>query len=129
MSDAERSPVIKRAETGEEFMQHMEAGGNKIRGLALVSLVVAFLLVVSYVLELALPFTTNTRVVEVNLADPSLMVVEVFLIALGVAWLYLGFREYRFTTRLRKQIKEIRKLEQEIMAKAGLPEDERVSGA
>ncbi len=124
MSEDERSPAVSSLEVEEEFMQHVEAGGNKIRTLAIVSFAVAFLLVASYIIELLLPLTSSTKVVEVNLADPSLMALEVFLILLGMAWLYLGFREYQFTTRLRKQVKEVRMLQREVLKKAGFTDEE-----
>jgi hypothetical protein len=124
MSEDERSPGVMKIETADDFMQHIEAGGNKIRVLAVTSVVVAILLIAAYILQLLLPFTTNTKVVEVNLADPSLMALELFLVALGAAWLYLGFREYQFTTRLRKQVKEVRTLQREVLKKAGFTDDE-----
>lgn len=123
MSEDERPPGVLALEATEDFMQHVETGSAKIRVLAVTSVIVAALLVVSYAYELLLPFATGTKIVEVNLADPTLMALEVFLTLLALAWLYLGFREYLFTARLNKQIREIRRLEHEILQKAGLPEE------
>jgi len=39
------------------------------------------------------PFTTGTKTVTVNLLDPTLLALEVVLILVTFAWLYVGGRE------------------------------------
>jgi len=112
-----------RIEAHEEFVQHIENGSSKIRALSLMTIAVAALLAVSYVYQLALPLITGTMIVQINLADPSLMATEIVLVVLALAWLYVGLRDYLFTQRLTKQIKEARRLEGEIMKKYGLNEE------
>ncbi len=122
MSKDERPPSVRAIEVREEFIQHVEAGSSKIRVISVVSIIVAALLAVSYAYQLSLPIATGTRYVQVDLANPSLVALQIFLFALVIAWLFVGTREYLFTRRLTKQIKEIRQLEHDLISGSGLSE-------
>jgi len=58
--------------------------------------------------------------VTVNLADQVQLAVELAELVLVVAWLYVGISDYRFTTRLTAQVREVRTAEAELMKKYGL---------
>jgi uncharacterized membrane protein YedE/YeeE len=119
----DRSPSAMNIETHEEFVQHIERGSTKIRVLSLTTMVVAVLLVASYAYQIALPLVSGTTTVDVNLADPTLMATEAVLLALALVWLYVAARDYSFTRRLTKQIREARRLESELIRKYGLREE------
>ena len=101
-------------EAHEEFIQHIEMGSRKLRSLALTTLVVAVLLAAGYFDQIITPFITGQRFVEVDLLDPLLFVFEVLLLALTIAWMYVGAVNYLFYTRLGRSIKQIRALEEEL---------------
>jgi len=103
----------------EEFVQHIESGQRRIRALSLVTIAVAFLLLASYFAQVLTPFTTGTKVVTVNLLNPGLLALELVLILVTFAWLYVGVVNYLFASRLGKQIKEARGKEKEIEKKIG----------
>ncbi len=118
MSEEGIAPVVKAIELREEFIQHVEYGSTRIRILSVTSVVVAAILVVSYVYQMVVtPFILHVESVTVNLVDPLLIGTEVFLTALAALWLVLGITEYRFTSRMFKAIKEIRKEEKKIEEK------------
>lgn len=102
-----------QVEIHEEFIQHVEDGSSKMRLLSGLGSVVAVLLILSYVTQLALPLA-GTMSVTVSLTDPILIVTEAAVLILAVAWLYVGVRDYRFATGLARQIKVARALEAEI---------------
>ncbi len=106
-------------EAHEEFVQHIESGQARIRVLSVITMIVAFLLLASYFDQVLTPFTTGTKVVTVNLLDPTLLALEVVLIAVTFAWLYVGVVNYLFASRLGRQIKEARLKEKEIESKLG----------
>jgi hypothetical protein len=103
----------------EEFVQHIEGGQARIRALSIITMIVAFLLLASYFDQVLTPFTTGTKVVTVNLLDPTLLALEVVLILVTFAWLYVGVVNYLFASRLGRQIKEARATEKEIERKLG----------
>jgi hypothetical protein len=103
----------------EEFVQHIESGQARIRALSIITIVVAFLLLASYFDQVLTPFTTGTKVVTVDLLDPTLIALEVLLIIVTFAWLYVGVVNYLFASRLGRQIKEARTKEKEIESKLG----------
>lgn len=105
----------------EEFVQHIESGQARIRVLSLVTIVVAFILLASYFDQVLTPFTTGTKVVTVNLLDPTLLALELILIAVTFAWLYVGVVNYLFASRLGRQIKEAHAKEKEIEGRLGQP--------
>lgn len=98
----------------EEFVQHIESGQARIRVLSIITIVVAFLLLASYFAQVLTPFTTGTKTVTVNLLSPTLLALEVVLIMVTFAWLYVGVVNYLFASRLGRQIKEARGKEKEI---------------
>ncbi len=110
----EKSPAAAIIEAHEEFIQHIERGSSKIRGLSLVTIVVAAALFVSYAYQLLLPYAGGVTSVTVNLVDPVLQGAELALVALTLVWLYVGVRDYLFTKRMAKAIKEARTLEKDI---------------
>ncbi len=101
-------------EAHEEFIQQIENGSSKIRALSSITIVVTLLLIASFLIQLALPYFSGTTTVAVNLADPALQAAELLLIALAAVWLYVGVRDYLFTRRMTKAIKQIRDLEREL---------------
>ena len=109
--DSQRQSIL---EAHEEFIQHIENGSSKIRTLSVTTLVVAVLLVASYLYQLVLPYTTNTTTVTVNLLDPTLQVTEIVVLVIALAWLYVALRDYLFTTKLTRAIADIRRQEMEI---------------
>jgi len=111
----EKEPSEKSIiEIHEEFLQRVEAGSSKIRALSAVTIVVAGLLAVSYVYQVASAYLTPTTTVTVNLKDPVLVIFEVALTALALAWFYVGVRDYRFVSGLSKSISRARALEKGI---------------
>jgi hypothetical protein len=109
----EGSSMPSQVEIHEEFIQHVEDGSRKMRWLSGVSAVVALLLAVSYVSQLVLPLT-GTSTVTVNLLDPTLIATELVVLALALVWIFLGLRNYRFTTNLSKQVAAARAAESDI---------------
>ena len=103
-------------EIHEDFLQHVEDGSRKMRWLSAVSAIVAAILAASYLLQLALPLTGTTSV-TVSLTDPTLIATEVAVLALTLAWLYVGASNYRFTTGLAGRIKAARAVEAEMEKK------------
>lgn len=113
----EKEPAVEIIEAHGSFVRHIEEGSAKIRSLSIITIVVAFFLLASYFDQVLTPFTTRTKVVTVNLLDPTLLVLEVVLILVTFAWLYVGVVNYLFASRLGRQIKEARAKELEIEKK------------
>ncbi|HZW84382.1 MAG TPA: hypothetical protein VFE91_00565 [Nitrososphaerales archaeon] len=101
MSADEQGPKI--IEAHQELVRHVEGGARRIRALSLVTIAVSVLLVASYGLQLVLPLTGTTSV-TVSLTDPGTVVAELVVVALVLVWLYVGVRDYRFSTRLQRDI-------------------------
>ena len=112
-------PSVEIIEAHGSFVKHIEDGQARMKALSLITMVVAFLLLASYFDQVLTPFTTGTKVVTVNLLDPTLLALEVVLILVTFAWLYVGVVNYLFASRLGKQIKEARAKEREIEIKLG----------
>ena len=119
MSEEKPSSMTVLHEAHDTMLQHVERGSRKIRTLAVITIVVTVLLAVTYLSQIILPFEGVTTV-TVNLADPVLLTVELVEFILIVAWLYVGISDYRFTSRLAAQIKEVRTAEADLMKKNGL---------
>lgn len=98
----------------EEVLQRVEAVGTRIRRLASVTVIVASLLALSYIIEMVYPYATGSTSETVNLRDPGLMAVEAFLTVLAVVWIYVGVSDYRFVSRLNKSIQVAREREREV---------------
>jgi hypothetical protein len=113
MSD-DRDPKVMAIEMHEEFIQHIERGGSKIKTLSWTTVIVALILVGSYIYQLALPYATGTTSVTVNLADPTLQATELGVMVLGLVWLYVGVRDLLFTSKMDRAIREVRALEKDI---------------
>lgn len=107
---SERDPKPSQVDIHEDFIQHVEDGSSKMRLLSGISAAVASLLILSYVAQLALPLTGTTSV-TVTLTDPTLIATEIAVVVLALVWLYVGVRNYRFTTKLARQIAAARAAE------------------
>jgi hypothetical protein len=101
-------------EAHEEFIQHIERGQRMVRILSITTVVVAVILAASYFSQILEPFVTGQRYVQVDLLNPGLLVLEVVILGLTCAWLYVGVVNYLFYTRVSRQIKAIRALESEM---------------
>jgi len=113
---AERSPAVMVVETHEEVLRHLEEGQSRIRALSLITVAVTFTLAASYFSQILLPFVeTGQRYQTVDLLNPGLVALEVVVLALTVAWLYVGVVNYLFSTKLGKQVKEIREAEKALL--------------
>jgi hypothetical protein len=119
MTEEKPSSMTMIHEAHDTMLQHVEKGSRKIRTLAITTIAVTMLLGVTYLSQLFLPFEGVTSV-TVNLGDPFLMVVELVEFVLVLAWLYVGISDYRFTTKLCAQIREVRAAEADLMKKHGL---------
>jgi len=113
------APSVEIIEAHGSFVQHIEDGQTRMKALSIITMVVAFLLLASYFYQVLTPFTTATTVVTVNLLDPTLLALEVILIVVTFAWLYVGVVNYLFASRLGRQIKEARAKEREIESRLG----------
>jgi len=112
-------PSVEIIEAHGSFVKHIEDGQARMKALSIVTMAVAFLLLASYFDQVLTPFTTGTKVVTVNLLDPTLLALEVILILVTFAWLYVGVVNYLFASRLGRQIKEARAKEKEIESRLG----------
>ncbi len=101
----------------EEFVQRFESGQARIRTLSVITIVVAFILIASYASQLLIPFTGGSRYQTVDLLNPTLIALQVVLVILTAAWLYVGVVNYLFATRTGKKIRELRALERDIEKK------------
>ena len=101
-------PGVGVIEAHEEFKQQIEAGASKVRTLGIITMGVTLLLIVSYLYQLVLPYSSGTRYVQVDLLDPALAATQILLIVLVGAWFYVGVMNYRFATRMQKRVREIR---------------------
>jgi hypothetical protein len=107
----ERGPRIIDAH--QELVRHIEQSAGRIRILSILTVGVASLLAVSYLLQLALPLT-GTTTVTVDLASPANIVAELLVFALVLVWLYLGVSDLRFSWRMKNEISAARSKEQGI---------------
>ena len=110
----EVEPSVAIDEAHEDFVQHIESGSGRLRVLSTLTLVVSVLLLASYASQLLYPFVTGQTTVAVNLLDPTLLVFEGLIVALTLAWLYVGAVDYRFSTRLGRKVREARAKERDI---------------
>lgn len=111
--EEERAGVIQ---AHQELVGHIEKSTGMIRALSGLTVVVAIVLSASYLYELVLPSIGVTSV-TVNLADPANQAAEVLVLLLALLWLYVGARDYIFSSRIRKQIRRARSDEAEIERK------------
>lgn len=117
----ERSPAVSMIELQEEFVQHFERGGRKIRFLALIATVAGAYFALTYFLQLViLPFALGITSQTVDLVDPSLMALEAVGFVVALLWFLAGLRDLSFASRMARQIREIRTLQAEVAKKYGL---------
>lgn len=115
MSDEkERGPAI--IEAHQEMVGHIEQGARRMRALSILTEVVAAVLAFSYGLQLALPLGGTTSV-TVHLTDPGNVAAELVVLGLALAWLYVGFRDLRFSSSMRRAIRVSRENEDELRAR------------
>lgn len=112
--DAEDVSPESVLELREEVLQRVEAVGNKIRRLSQITMVVATLLALGFVTQIALPYVGGSANQTVNLTDPALVGFEVLLTVLALVWLYVGVSDYRFVTGMGRSIKAARAREKEL---------------
>jgi len=112
MSDErERGPQIVDAH--QELVRRIEQSTGRMRALSIVTIAVAVVLAASYLSQLVLPLT-GTSTVTVNLDDPGTVAAELLVLALVLAWLYVGVQDLRFSWRLKAEIRQARTEEKEI---------------
>jgi hypothetical protein len=102
--EEERADVL---EAHQELVGHVERSAGAIRLLSAVTVVVALILTGSYAYQLLLPYFGTTSV-TVNLADPANQAAEAVVLVLALLWLYVGARDFAFSSRMRKQIRKAR---------------------
>ncbi len=110
----EKSPVVSMIETHEDFIQHIESGSSMMRALSAITIAVSLVLLLAYISQLLLPYVTGITTQSVNLVDPTLQMTEVVVSVLALLWLYVGIRDFLFTRRMGRAIREIRSLEKDI---------------
>lgn len=111
----EMPPGIQLARLNELFIQRVEEGISRLKVLAAVTLVVSFLLLVSYASQVILPFATGQTTVTVNLVDPILLVFEGLLILLTIAWVYVGAINLLWARRVGGRVRKLREEEDKML--------------
>lgn len=114
------NPAVATIEVHEEMMQHFEDTGGRTKILSLITILVTLLLSAADLSQIiVVPYLLGSPTVTVNLLDPLLVAFEVAILILTLAWLYVGIRDYVFSNRVLRQVKEIRRAQQEIEARMG----------
>lgn len=114
----DKHPGAQAFEVHEEFISHIESGSSKLRLISLITLIVSSFLFINYILQLVyFPYILGQKVQEVDLTNPYLVMLEVFLSLFSLLWLYVAVTNLLFLNRLMKQIREIRQLQKEIEKK------------
>jgi hypothetical protein len=117
----EMDPGVNMIEMQEEFIQHMERGGRKVRLLAVIATLAGAYFAINYFLQLVVfPYVLGITTQTVNLVDPGLIVVGVASLAISLLWSYAGVRDLVFERKMAKRIKEIRGLQAQLAEKYGL---------
>lgn len=117
----DKDPNVSMIELQEQFIQHMERGGRKIRTLALIATVAGAYFAVNYFLQLVvLPYGLGITTQSVDLVDPGLVALGALSLAVSLLWLYAGVRDLMFGRRLARQIREIRDLQAHAAKEYGL---------
>jgi hypothetical protein len=109
----EREDAVKVIEAHQELVTRLERTTGRMRALSLVTVLVAVFFALAYAYQLLLTFT-GTKIVTVNLADPANEATEIVVLLLALAWLYVGARDYLFSTRIRKVVGRARLNEKEL---------------
>jgi hypothetical protein len=110
----DKSEAVEIIEAHEELVQHLVRGGRRLRALSLVTIVVAGVLSLLYVYQLAYPYVTGQTVVSVDLRDPANLAVELAVLVLALLWLYVGVRDYAFSSRLSRAVRRATAEEKEL---------------
>lgn len=113
----EESRSARIIEAHQDLIRHIESGSGRIRSLSVVTVIVALVLSVSYIYQLALPVLFGETTVTVNLSDPANVAAEFLVLALALLWLYVGIRDYTFSTRLAREIRRARAQEKDVLAR------------
>ncbi|MDG7008821.1 MAG: hypothetical protein JRN06_11415 [Nitrososphaerota archaeon] len=117
----ETDPNVSVIELQEEFLEHYERGGKKIRLLALVATLAGGYFALAYFLQLVvLPYVLGITSQTVNLVDPSLMVLEAASLIIALLWFVAGLRDLTFANRVSRKTREIRARQAELAKKYGL---------
>ena len=94
----------------------MEKSADKMRVMAVITLVVGSPLALYYVSHLLLPLF-GTTVVTVNLGDSYLVASELVVLGLAIVWLLVGAMDLLFAGRVKRKIRAAREKEREIEAR------------
>jgi hypothetical protein len=114
LSDDEASAAHAAVEAHDDFIEHIELGNRRVRILAVFGGTAAFLLLVGLLSQVILPYASGTGTVTVNLVDPGLVALELVLAAMAAAWFIWNITEYRFTSRMNREIRRARELEKKM---------------
>lgn len=109
----DREDAVEVIQAHRDLVNQLEKSSGRMRALSLVTVVVAVVLALAYASQLALGLT-GTTTVTVNLNDPANEATEVVVLALAVAWLYVGGSDYLFSTKVRKVVARARMNEREL---------------
>jgi len=119
----DKDASVSIIELQEEFIQHIESGGRKIRLLALIAIFAGGYFALNYFIQLiVLPYGLGIRSETVNLVDPVLVATGAISLAISLLWFYAGLRDLIFERRLARRIEEVRKLQRQVAKKYGLGE-------
>jgi hypothetical protein len=117
----DKDPNVSMIEMQEEFIQHIEKGGRKIRLLASIAIVAGAYFALNYFLQLVvLPYGLGITSETVNLVDPTLVVLGVISLIVSLLWFYAGLRDLLFERRLAERVKEVRELQAQVARNYGL---------
>ena len=112
MSD-ERERGADIIEAHQELVSRLERSAARMKALSVVTVFVAAILAVSYLSQLALPLA-GVSSVTVSLVDPGTVALEVVVLVLTVVWLYVGARDFRYASKVGRQIARARSKEDEL---------------
>ena len=119
----DKDASVSIIELQEEFIQHIESGGRKIRLLALIAIFAGGYFALNYFIQLiVLPYGLGIRSETVNLVDPVLVATGAISLVISLLWFYAGLRDLIFERRLARRIEEVRKLQRQVAKKYGLGE-------
>jgi len=117
----DNDPSVSIIELQEEFIQHIERGGRKIRLLALIAIIAGAYFALNYFIQLVvLPYGLGITSETVNLVDPSLVAIGAISLVISLMWLYAGLRDLAFERRIARRIKEVRELQAQVAQKYSL---------
>ncbi len=117
----DKDAMVSSIELHEEFVQRVERTARMIKSLSLITVFVAGVLAVSYFSQLVvLPFVLGVKSQTVDLTSPPLMATEAVVLSLTIAWFAVGMRDYFFTTRVQRQVAEIRAIQAQTAEKYGV---------